>query len=76
MHIYECDLFIIDITPDNISDDKVYFNEHVMIEIEIALSNLELDKNLEWCTSAEKYTKIFWFSTNWKKIKLIEKVLY
>ncbi len=44
--ISNCDLFIIDITPDNVIDDKVYFNEHTMIELGIALSKLESDKIL------------------------------
>ena len=44
--IYECDLFIIDITPDNVIDDKVYFNEHIMIELGIALTWVDSDKIL------------------------------
>ena len=47
--IYECDLFIIDITPDNVSDNvsgNVYFNEHVMIELGIALTWVDSDKIL------------------------------
>ena len=44
--IYDCGLFIIDITPDNVIDNKVYFNEHTMIELGIALTLLESDKFL------------------------------